>query len=168
MCDTSGLSHGPYLGTTTFCSLASLLILLMKACVYTPAQDIGPELSPSLADHKLNMKMLWGMPALFLSSLIFALGHFVVAYRTSCRARRKLLIHRIDPESVWPVRLNLTAHDGLLFLFGIYGPFCSFSDSGLQECLSWMLQGSSVAHSAQCETLFKERERDKEKNSCAR
>lgn len=116
MCDTSGLSHGPYLGTTTFCSLASLLILLMKACVYSPAQDIGPELSPSLADHKLNMKKLWGMPALFLSSLIFALGHFVVAYRTSCRARRKLLIHRIDPESVWPVRLNLTAHDGLLFL----------------------------------------------------
>ncbi|VAH62040.1 unnamed protein product [Triticum turgidum subsp. durum] len=100
VCDTSGLSHGPYLGTTTFCSLASLLILLMKACVYSPAQDIGPELSPSLADHRLNMKKLWGMPALFLSSLIFALGHFVVAYRTSCRARRKLLIHRIDPESI--------------------------------------------------------------------
>ncbi|XP_047055600.1 uncharacterized protein LOC124661767 [Lolium rigidum] len=100
LCDTSGLSHGPYLGTTTFCSLASLLILLMKACVYSPVQDIGPELSPSLADHKLNLKKLWGMPVLFLSSLVFALGHVVVAYRTSCRARRKLLIHRIDPESI--------------------------------------------------------------------
>jgi len=101
MSDTSGLSHGPYLGTTTFCSLASLLILLIKASVYSPAQDIGPELSPSLPDHKLNLKKLWGMPVLFLSSLVFALGHVIVAYRTSCRARRKLLIHRIDPESVW-------------------------------------------------------------------
>jgi len=100
MSDTSGLSHGPYLGTTTFCSLASLLILLIKASVYSPAQDIGPELSPSLPDHKLNLKKLWGMPVLFLSSLVFALGHVIVAYRTSCRARRKLLIHRIDPESV--------------------------------------------------------------------
>lgn len=100
MSDTSGLSHGPYLGTTTFCSLASLLILLIKASVYSPAQDIGPELSPSLPDHKLNLKKLWGMPVLFLSSLVFALGHVIVAYRTSCRARRKLLIHRIDPESI--------------------------------------------------------------------
>ena len=101
MSDTSGLSHGPYLGTTTFCSLASLLILLIKASVYCPGQDIGPELSPSLPDQKLNLKKLWGMPVLFLSSLVFALGHVIVAYRTSCRARRKLLIHRIDPESVW-------------------------------------------------------------------
>jgi hypothetical protein len=105
MSDTSGLSHGPYLGTTTFCSLASLLILLIKASVYSPGQDIGPELSPSLPDQKLNLKKLWGMPVLFLSSLVFALGHVIVAYRTSCRARRKLLIHRIDPESV---RLSCT------------------------------------------------------------
>ncbi|KAG2590472.1 uncharacterized protein LOC120674149 [Panicum virgatum] len=100
MSDTSGLSHGPYLGTTTFCSLASLLILLIKASVYCPGQDIGPELSPSLPDQKLNLKKLWGMPVLFLSSLVFALGHVIVAYRTSCRARRKLLIHRIDPELI--------------------------------------------------------------------
>jgi hypothetical protein len=100
MSDASGLSHGPYLGTATCCSLASLLILLIKASVYSPAQEIGPELSPSLADHKLSLKKLSGMPVLFLSSLVFALGHVVVAYRTSCRARRKLLIHGIDPESV--------------------------------------------------------------------
>jgi len=100
MSDTSGLSHGPYLGTTTFCSLASLLILLIKASVYSPGHDIGPELSPSLPDQKLNLKKLWGMPVLFLSSLVFALGHVIIAYRTSCRARRKLLIHRIDPESI--------------------------------------------------------------------
>ncbi|BAD68190.1 alpha/beta hydrolase-like [Oryza sativa Japonica Group] len=100
MSDASGLSHGPYLGTATCCSLASLLILLIKASVYSPAQEIGPELSPSLADHKLSLKKLSGMPVLFLSSLVFALGHVVVAYRTSCRARRKLLIHGIDPESI--------------------------------------------------------------------
>ncbi|XP_027344805.1 uncharacterized protein LOC113857205 isoform X2 [Abrus precatorius] len=40
------------------------------------------------------------MPVLFLSSVVFALGHTVVAYRTSCRARRKLLFHRADPEAV--------------------------------------------------------------------
>ncbi|GJM93729.1 hypothetical protein PR202_ga10312 [Eleusine coracana subsp. coracana] len=100
MSDTSGLSHGPYLGTTTFCSLASLLILIIKASVYSPVHDIGPELSPSLADHKQNLKKLWGMPVLFLSSLVFALGHVIVAYRTSCQARRKLLIHHIDSESI--------------------------------------------------------------------
>jgi hypothetical protein len=101
MSDISGLSHGPYLGTTTFCSMASLLVLIIKASVYSPVQDTGPELSPLLADHKLNLKKLWGMPVLFLSSLVFALGHVIVAYRTSRQARRKLLIHRIDPESVW-------------------------------------------------------------------
>jgi hypothetical protein len=101
MSDTSGLSHGPYLGTTTFCSMASMLILIIKASVYSPVQDIGPDLSPSLADHKLNLKKLWGMPVLFLSSLVFALGHVIVAYKTSCQARRMLLIHRIYPESVW-------------------------------------------------------------------
>ncbi|KAG5228969.1 hydrolase family protein [Salix suchowensis] len=41
-----------------------------------------------------------GMPVLFLSSVVFALGHTVVAYRTSCRARRKLMFHRVDPEAV--------------------------------------------------------------------
>ncbi|XP_020549387.1 uncharacterized protein LOC105164189 isoform X3 [Sesamum indicum] len=40
------------------------------------------------------------MPVLFLSSVVFALGHIVVAYRTSCKARRKLILHRVDPESV--------------------------------------------------------------------
>jgi hypothetical protein len=113
MSDTSGLSHGPYLGTTTFCSMASLLILIVKASVYSPVNSIGPELSPSLADHKLDLKKLWGMPVLFLSSLVFALGHVIVAYRTSCQARRKLLIHRFDPESVCLTRtcsLNLTSY----------------------------------------------------------
>ena len=38
--------------------------------------------------------------ALFLCSLALAIGHIVVAYRTSCRERRKLLVYKIDIEAV--------------------------------------------------------------------
>ncbi|TVU35775.1 hypothetical protein EJB05_17678 [Eragrostis curvula] len=141
MSDTSGLSHGPYLGTTTFCSLASLLILIIKASVYSPVQDIGPELSPSFADHKLNLKKLWGMPVLFLSSLVFALGHVIVAYRTSCQARRKLLIHRIDPESVW----------------------LSCAYFGIQECLLWIIQDPKVSYTIQCKAFSRSESETKRK-----
>ncbi|XP_010917315.1 uncharacterized protein [Elaeis guineensis] len=99
LCDGPGLSHGPYLGIVTLCSLASVLILSVKACVYTPISELEPEPSPSLAREGLHLRKSWGMPVLFLSSLVFALGHVVVAYRTSCRARRKLLFHRGDTEA---------------------------------------------------------------------
>ncbi|XP_020277058.1 uncharacterized protein LOC109851384 [Asparagus officinalis] len=98
LCDGPGLSHGPYLGTVTVSSIASIAILAVKACLFTPIVDIESEASPGL--EKLHLKKSWGMSVLFLSSVVFAFGHIVVAYRTSCRARRKLLIHRIDPESV--------------------------------------------------------------------
>ncbi|XP_068648752.1 uncharacterized protein [Aristolochia californica] len=100
LCDGPGLSHGPYLGTTTLCSVVSILILSVKACLFTAHSEIEAEGSSSLARQKLHLKKSWGMPVLFLSSLVFALGHVVVAYRTSCRARRKLLFHRVDPEAV--------------------------------------------------------------------
>ncbi|KAJ6810703.1 uncharacterized protein M6B38_104240 [Iris pallida] len=61
---------------------------------------IEHEAAPSLMNEKLHSKKSWGMPVLFLSSLVFALGHVIVAYRTSCRARKKLLFHRFDPETV--------------------------------------------------------------------
>lgn len=38
--------------------------------------------------------------ALFFSSLSLAVAHIVVAYRTSCRERKKLLVYRIDIEAV--------------------------------------------------------------------
>eukprot|EP00268_Persea_americana_P039340 TRINITY_DN38943_c0_g1_i2.p1 TRINITY_DN38943_c0_g1~~TRINITY_DN38943_c0_g1_i2.p1 ORF type:complete len:656 (+),score=103.05 TRINITY_DN38943_c0_g1_i2:343-2310(+) len=100
LCDGPGLSHGPYLGTATLCSFISILILSVKACVFSASLELEPETSLSLARQKLHLKKSWGMPVLFLSSLVFALGHVVVAYRTSCRARRKLLFHRVDPEAV--------------------------------------------------------------------
>ncbi|KAJ4771075.1 alpha/beta-Hydrolases superfamily protein [Rhynchospora pubera] len=101
LCDGPGLSHGPYLGTVTFCALISVLVLSIKACLYAPypLSDIGPQAPPSLPSHRVHMRKAWGMPVLFLSSLVFALGHIVVAYRTSCRARKKLLFHRSDPEA---------------------------------------------------------------------
>ncbi|OUZ99088.1 hypothetical protein BVC80_9077g13 [Macleaya cordata] len=40
--------------------------------------------------------------ALFSSSLVLAIGHIAVAYRTSCRERRKLLIYKIDIEACTP------------------------------------------------------------------
>ncbi|CAN4088902.1 unnamed protein product [Withania somnifera] len=51
------------------------------------------------------------MPVLFLSSIVFAVGHIVVAYRTSRRARRKLLFHRIDPEAVLPCKVVFSAYN---------------------------------------------------------
>lgn len=102
LCDGPGLSHGPYLGTVSLCALISVLVLSIKACLYTPypSSDIGPQAPPSLPSQRLHMRKSWGMPVLFLSSLVFALGHVVVAYRTSCRARKKLMFHRSDPEAV--------------------------------------------------------------------
>jgi len=38
--------------------------------------------------------------SLFVWSCSLAVGHVVVAYRTSCRERRKLLVYKIDIEGV--------------------------------------------------------------------
>ncbi|CAL2245690.1 unnamed protein product [Prunus armeniaca] len=76
------------------------LIITFKACLFTVNSQIEAEASSSLSRQKLHLKKSWGMPVLFLSSVVFALGHTVVAYRTSCRARRKLMFHRVDPEAV--------------------------------------------------------------------
>ncbi|KAK3219614.1 hypothetical protein Dsin_013584 [Dipteronia sinensis] len=100
MCDAPGLSYGPYLGTVTLSSFVSILLLSVKVCVFTVNSQLEAEASSSLSRQRLHLKKSWGMPVLFLSSVVFALGHTVVAYRTSCRARRKLLFHRVDPEAV--------------------------------------------------------------------
>lgn len=100
LCDSPAISNGPFLGTALLCSLASVIILSVKACVFSPISEIETDASPSPVRERLHLKISCGMPILFLSSLVFALGHTVVAYRTSCRARRKLLIHRSDPEAV--------------------------------------------------------------------
>ena len=98
--DVPALSHGPYLGTVSLCSVVSVLLLSVKACLFTVNSQLNNELSFSPSRKRLHLKKSWGMPVLFLSSVVFALGHTVVAYRTSCRARRKILYHRVDPEVV--------------------------------------------------------------------
>ncbi|TKY48110.1 putative esterase/lipase 2 [Spatholobus suberectus] len=100
ICDGPALSHGPYLGTVTLSSFISIVLLSVKACVFTVNSQIEAEATVSPTRKRLHLKKSWGMPVLFLSSVVFALGHTVVAYRTSCRAKRKILFHRVDPEAV--------------------------------------------------------------------
>lgn len=99
ICDGPALSHGPYLGTVILCSFLSIVLLSVKVCLFTVNSQIEAEAASS-SRQRLHLKKSWGMPVLFLSSIVFALGHTVVAYRTRCRARRKLLFHRVDPEAV--------------------------------------------------------------------
>lgn len=99
-CDGQALSHGPYLGTVTFCSLVSIVLLSFKACVFTVNSQLEDAAYASLSRKRLHLKKSWGMPVLFLSSVVFALGHIVVAYQTRCKARRKLILHHVDPEAV--------------------------------------------------------------------
>lgn len=100
MYDGPVLSHGQYLGTVTLCSIFSILVLSVKACVFTVSSQLETEGSSSLSNERVLLKKSWGMNVLFLSSIVFALGHTVIAYRMSCRARRKLMFNRIDPGSV--------------------------------------------------------------------
>ncbi|XP_016468315.1 uncharacterized protein LOC107790865 [Nicotiana tabacum] len=112
LCDGPGLSHGPYLGTVTFCSFISIVLLSVKACVFSVNSylEAEAEASSAISKQKLHLKKSWGMHVLFLSSVVFAIGHTVVAYRTSCRARRKLLFHRVDPEAVLPCKVVFSAY----------------------------------------------------------
>ncbi|XP_061351771.1 uncharacterized protein LOC133296735 [Gastrolobium bilobum] len=83
-CDGPRLSRGPYLGITTVCSVMSLIFVSLKA-VYV--------FSNSSVDRTFEI-------ALFACSCALAVGHIVVAYRTSCRERRKLLLYKIDIEAI--------------------------------------------------------------------
>ncbi|XP_076925211.1 uncharacterized protein LOC143587947 [Bidens hawaiensis] len=109
ICEGPVLSHGQYLGTVTLCSTFSILLLSVKVCIFTVNSQLEADTSSSPSRQRLHLKKSWGMPVLFLSSVVFALGHLVIAYRASCRARRKLMLHRIDPESVYSSKLLFTS-----------------------------------------------------------
>ncbi|KAI7742373.1 hypothetical protein M8C21_025578 [Ambrosia artemisiifolia] len=72
LCDGPGLSTGPYLGITT-----ASYVFGGEGAVVGPTEL-----------------------ALFVCSPVLAIGHIVVAYRISCRERRKLLVYKIDIEAV--------------------------------------------------------------------
>ncbi|CAM8978376.1 unnamed protein product [Rhodiola kirilowii] len=90
MCDGPKLSRGPYMATTTMLSVTSLIFVSMKAPFVFA--------SNRLEDKGAYCRAL--EVALFVSSLGFAVAHVIVAYRISCRERRKLLVYRIDIEAV--------------------------------------------------------------------
>lgn len=73
-------------------SFGGFLILLVKTCVFTVNTHVETKV--------YYLKISWGMPVLLLSSAVFGLAHVVVAYRTSCGAKRKLMYHKIDQEAV--------------------------------------------------------------------
>ncbi|XP_022891585.1 uncharacterized protein LOC111406386 [Olea europaea var. sylvestris] len=82
-CDGPRLSRGPYLGIATICSVLSLVFVSLKAAyVFRRGCSGAVEV------------------ALFVCSFVLAIGHVAVAYRTSCRERRKLLVYKIDIEAV--------------------------------------------------------------------
>ncbi|KAE8712040.1 Nuclear pore complex protein-related isoform 1 [Hibiscus syriacus] len=80
-CDGPRLSRGPYLGITIICSVSSLILVSLKVSFmfrsFTATET-----------------------TLFTCSFAFAIAHIVVAYRTSCRERRKLLVYKIDIEAI--------------------------------------------------------------------
>ncbi|KAL1207949.1 hypothetical protein V5N11_034242 [Cardamine amara subsp. amara] len=87
LCDGPKLSRGPYLTITMFCSISSLIYVSFKAAVVFGEPVIGGYFRSEEV-------------ALFVCSWVLAIGHIIVAYRTSCRERRKLLVFKIDIESV--------------------------------------------------------------------
>lgn len=90
LCDRPGISRGPYFAIATICSVSSLIFVSLKASY------VFSGLNYNYGDaYGRTMEI-----ALFLSSWILAIGHIVVAYRISCRERRKLLVYKIDIEAV--------------------------------------------------------------------
>lgn len=88
-CDGPKLSRGPYLGITMICSISSLVFVSIKASFV-----FGSRI-PKEGTYVTAMET-----ALFISSLALAIAHMTVAYRTSCRERRKLLVYKIDIEAI--------------------------------------------------------------------
>ncbi|KAL8469052.1 hypothetical protein ACS0TY_032040 [Phlomoides rotata] len=80
---STGGNHTKQVVQHLYCSLH--IKQLNVACVFTINSQLEDEASTSLSKRRLHLKKSWGMPVLFLSSVVFALGHIVVAYRTIIR-----------------------------------------------------------------------------------
>ncbi|CAO2825665.1 unnamed protein product [Amaranthus hypochondriacus] len=91
-CDGPKLSRGPYLWVATICSMLSLVFVSLKAPFVFGASNGGEK---GLGGYSKGNEV-----ALFVCSYILAIGHVFVAYRISCRERKKLLVYKIDIEAV--------------------------------------------------------------------
>ncbi|KAE9596194.1 hypothetical protein Lal_00048668 [Lupinus albus] len=89
-CDGPRLSRGPYLGITTLCSVLSIIFVSLKGVYVFSKWGVDAR----------GGYVRFSEIALFVCSCALAIGHIVVAYRTSCRERRKLLLYKIDIESI--------------------------------------------------------------------
>lgn len=79
VCDGPGLSRWLYLDVATVCCLLSAAAVSAKALLFWVGQaavGVG--------------ERCWVAAALFLCSVVMTVAHVMVAYRTSCRERRKL------------------------------------------------------------------------------
>lgn len=88
--------RGPYLAIATICSFGSVGFVSAKA-----AMMLGAETAQG-SRHLLAVgaKEPTAVEAMLLCSLGLAMAHVIVAYRTNCRERRKLLVYKIDIEAV--------------------------------------------------------------------
>lgn len=74
----------------TICSVLSLVFVSLKAPFVFGGASGGER-----GGHAKVTEV-----ALFVCSYVLAVGHVFVAYRTSCRERKKLLVYRIDIEAI--------------------------------------------------------------------
>ncbi|XP_042491549.1 uncharacterized protein LOC122071288 [Macadamia integrifolia] len=108
-CDRPMLSRWPYLGVTALCSLISLVFVSFKAS-YVLFDD-GSRIAGA-GEGEGNQRVM--EVELFSCSWLLAVAHTVVAYRTSCRRRRKLLVYKIDIEAVSACKKGFPAYQKLL------------------------------------------------------
>lgn len=100
LCDGPKLSRGPYLTIATTFSVSSLLFVSFKASYVFSRTSGGGGAAEGGGGGGGGVYGKATEVALFGCSLALAIGHIVVAYRTSCRERRKLLVYKIDIEAV--------------------------------------------------------------------
>ncbi|KAG9138795.1 hypothetical protein Leryth_007431 [Lithospermum erythrorhizon] len=103
LCDGPGRSRGPYLSIATMCSVSSLVFVSLKASYVFSNRTI-----------QSSYVGVVEVVLLLMSSLAFAIGHVVVAYRISCRERRKLLVYKIDIEAVSACKNGFPRYQKLL------------------------------------------------------
>jgi len=82
-----------YMWVAVTCSVGSLCYVLAKAVAV-----FGVAAAPGLGLQ--GKGQLVAVEAMFLMSLALAVAHLAMAYRASCRERRRLLVYRIDVEAV--------------------------------------------------------------------
>ncbi|KAL3652216.1 hypothetical protein CASFOL_001897 [Castilleja foliolosa] len=114
LCDGPRLSRGPYLAIATACSVASLVFVSLKASYKFITSGGGGgggghNYRRGGGGYAEAMEV-----AMFVSSIGLAIGHVVVAYTTTCRERRKLLLYKIDIEAVTACKNGFPRYQNIL------------------------------------------------------